>query len=138
MNTSAPTTEQREEIKSTGKTFSWWSAGLQQMNHTKWDSAENEWVYWLSSDKPSMTTQANSEKVQIIRSAAYQLRDLAVTNHAISSQLHEIATAIYNTTLDQPMPVIKLRGFKDVHPQPKKKTNSDPLHEARRIMSTFI
>jgi hypothetical protein len=66
-----------------------------------------------------MTTQANSEKVQIIRSAVYQLRDIAVTNHAISSQLHEIATAIYNTTLDQSMPVLKLKGFKDGHPQPR-------------------
>lgn len=78
------------------------------------------------------TKQANSEKVQIIRSATYQLRDLANNNHDLAYQLHEIATAIYNTTLNQSFPVIKLKGFKN------QKTNKDPLREARRIMSTFI
>jgi hypothetical protein len=63
MNTSAPTIEQREEIKTTGKTFSWWNAGMRQMNHTKWDSFENEWVFWLSSDKPSVEVVGTSDNI---------------------------------------------------------------------------
>lgn len=57
-----------------------------------------------------------NEQAQIIREATYKLRDIACKNSVLEYELHEIATAIYNTTLDQPMPVIKLKGFKDVDP----------------------